>query len=62
MSAFLVAGADVNFKNPKGTTALMRASQEGHQQVVYRLIQAGASVNESNVRRRMHLHVSIHYC
>jgi uncharacterized protein len=35
--------------NPKGTTALMRAAQEGHLDIVTVLVMAGCDVNRKNI-------------
>ena len=43
VKALLAAGADVNAKNNDGVTALMRALQEGNQQMVKLLKEAGAT-------------------
>jgi ankyrin repeat protein len=40
--------ATADFFNLKGTTALMRASQEGHVEISRLLINAGADVNRKN--------------
>ncbi len=45
------SGGHANYKNQKGTTALMRAAQEGHSDVVNLLVRSSGEVNEANVRR-----------
>lgn len=44
----LEAKANPDFANSKGTTALMRASQEGHVDITRALIDAGVDVNRRN--------------
>ncbi len=41
----IAAGADVNFKNKRGETALYRASGDGRADIVALLIKSGADVN-----------------
>jgi len=48
VSAALANGADVNAKNNKGLTALMKASAGGHADVVKFLLDKGADVNSKN--------------
>jgi ankyrin repeat protein/transposase-like protein len=45
VTALVAAGADVNFKNDHGRTALMIAATKGHADIVKALIAAGADVN-----------------
>jgi hypothetical protein len=40
--------ANADFANQKGTTALMRASQEGHVEISHALLEHGADVNRRN--------------
>ena len=44
----LTCGGDADKANSKGTTALMRAAQEGHEEIARALIQAKANVNRKN--------------
>lgn len=48
VSLLLRSKAMADFANLKGTTALMRASQEGHVNISRLLIRAGADVNRKN--------------
>lgn len=48
MKLLLENNAMADFFNLKGTTALMRASQEGHSEISKLLINAGADVNKKN--------------
>ena len=41
----VAAGANVNLAKAKGTTALMRATMNGHDEVCRLLLAAGANVN-----------------
>lgn len=43
-------GADLNYANKKGTTPLMRAAQEGRDNVVTFLIEQGVHACAANVR------------
>ncbi len=45
----LDSGANENFSNKKGTTALMRAAQEGRESVVSYLLEHGAQACCANV-------------
>lgn len=49
MTTLLVQGAEVSAKDYEGATALMRASQEGHPEVV-RLLKAGGAKNSLQVK------------
>ncbi len=42
-------GSKADFSNANGTTALMRASQEGHVEISNLLIQANGDVNKKNL-------------
>jgi uncharacterized protein len=42
-------GSEADFANPKGTTALMRASQEGYVEITKVLIEADCDVNRKNL-------------
>ena len=55
-------GASSNYVNAKGTTALMRAAQEGRAAVLKTLIKAGAVINASNVRKSMHHSFGFDFC
>jgi len=46
-SALFEMGADVNYTNPEGVTALMFASEAGHLPMVELLLHQGAKVNYS---------------
>ena len=46
----LLSGANENYANKKGTTALMRAAQEGREGVVNHLLERGAQACCANVR------------
>lgn len=41
--------AIADYANPKGTTALMRASQEGHVEITNVLLKANTDVNRKNL-------------
>lgn len=48
VQAALAAGADVNYANQYGSTALTWACQKGHTEIVRLLLTAGANVNDAN--------------
>jgi ankyrin repeat protein len=47
--------SDVNHVSNSGRTALWKAAQAGHREVVLRLVTAGAEVNTQNQVSRCHL-------
>lgn len=49
----LAAGAEVNARNKWGETALMAAAYQGHEQVIYSLVAAGADTSAVDFREHM---------
>ena len=46
VQALIEAGADVNYVDKDGDTALMAAASEGHTEIVKLLVEKGANVNQ----------------
>ena len=45
----IAAGADVNYRDTHGWTALMAAARNGHNECVEFLVQSGTQVNDNNI-------------